>query len=106
MIYDQCYQAFLILTKEEKKQKLFTILEEFQAEEFHQEVIDLLNSPDVSENYLNALYEAIMKPLSEQVDKSAQLVQIQTSLRSLHFDVVSKESNTDEVDSLLMDIEN
>lgn len=101
MLYQDLYQEFLTLSVEEKRQKLELILAEFQGEGFYAETIALVQDSNVNENYLNSLYEVIMKPLSQQTEKSDQVAQIQMALNSLQLEIKTQEDNTEELDNLL-----
>lgn len=69
-LYDELWKEFQQLTYKEKKLKLINIINSMQSDfENKQETLDIINAKGTSEDYLNKLYEIIMKTLADDFEE-------------------------------------
>ena len=103
MLYEDLFQEFSQLNFENKRDKLINILNELGDQyDFYAPTIETLQNPEVSEEYLDGLYEALMKPLSQFAEEDEQIAQARLLITQLNLSIkTDMKSNWEGVDELL-----
>ena len=88
MLYEDLFQEFSQLNFENKRDKLINILNELGDQyDLYAPTIETLQNPEVSEEYLDGLYEALMKPLSQFAEEDDQIAQTRLLITQLNLSV-------------------
>ncbi len=95
MLYAKLFEDYLQLSKEDKRGKLKNILNRLGDQyDFYAETMWRLEHPDVSEEYLDRLYEALMKPLSKFKEKGDQIAQTRVLISQLNLSIKTVEDRS------------
>ena len=106
-LYQELFEKYKLLTPEKKKEKLLSIIDNLWDKfALGKETKELLTE-EISDQYLNDIYEAIMLPYCETYEKNKEEINSKTSQRMNDLKermIKEQEKSQQEAESLLEQI--